>query len=524
MRNHILNGLVLWLAIVHISRAVEAPPVLDLAGVNLTPHLQSKVMRYRSPPDFELGMLAQLFLRNSGSMPLVLDESTSVHFRENTPSELVKLGQWAWHDTPGAWAGQSLRLPPGALTVWTFNSRGSNWGLGTTATLQLGPTNESAPGKIDMSFAEPKTWLSAITFLGPTNSVSPDSLVFHIVNSADQELRVESCRLWLPASNQSWRALLPGKWLVELDCFPADGIIPAGGRGGARIRTGPLPLTYVAIEVRVSDSTGKVLTLWAHLRIKREVFDISGGWVGSKLGRSNTLQCVPYLKTLRRMHINTAHIADITGYTDQDGPGGLYAQYPLKYFNKLQPFDRYDTDAMLPRIHAVEFLGEPQYGGGRPVPPQEVWQALAPYLPSRLPTTITHSEERIWRYYAGLSDFPHYDAYRVTAPSPDAWSKYERWNGQSLRWGRAPRDHRRHDSLLAGTQSSAAHRLLVARRPRRLGHLRRTQTHLAHTRRTAPASLPCPRQPHYLALLVQSQFEIAGEIPRPHRADYPGWP
>jgi hypothetical protein len=39
--------------------------------------------------------------------------------------------------------------------------------------------------------------------------------------------------------------------------------------------------------------------------------------------------------------------------------------------NRLQPFERYDTDAMLPRIHAVEFLGEPQYGGGKPVAPQE---------------------------------------------------------------------------------------------------------------------------------------------------------
>ncbi len=135
------------------------------------------------------------------------------------------------------------------------------------------------------------------------------------------------------------------------------------------------------------------------------------------------------------MHINTGHIADTGGYTDQTGPDGLYTRYPLKYFNKLEPLSRYDTDAMLPRIHAVEFLGEPQYGGGRPVPPQEVWQKLAPYQPTRLPTTVTHSEERIWRFYAGLSDYPHYDAYRVTAPSPDAWSKYDRWGGQTIRWG-----------------------------------------------------------------------------------------
>ena len=174
----------------------------------------------------------------------------------------------------------------------------------------------------------------------------------------------------------------------------------------------------------------------SHLRIKREWFDISGGWVSSRVGSSNTLQCEPYLKTLKRMHVNTGHIADTPGYTDQNGPDGLYTRYPLKYFNKLEPFSHYDTDALLPRIHAVEFLGEPQYGGGRPVPPMQVWRQLAAYEPTRLPTTVTHSEERIWRFYAGLSDFPHFDAYRVTAPSPDQWSKYDRWSGKTIRWGR----------------------------------------------------------------------------------------
>ena len=120
------------------------------------------------------------------------------------------------------------------------------------------------------------------------------------------------------------------------------------------------------------------------------------------------------------------------GYTDD---AALYAKYPLKYMNRCQPFDNYDTESVLPRIHAVEFLGEPQYGGGRPVPPMEVWRAFAPYQATRLPTSITHSEERVWRDYAGLSDFPHYDAYRVTAPSPDVWAKYDRWDGQIIRWG-----------------------------------------------------------------------------------------
>jgi hypothetical protein len=136
------------------------------------------------------------------------------------------------------------------------------------------------------------------------------------------------------------------------------------------------------------------------------------------------------------MHINTGHIGDVPGYTDQTGPDGLYARYPLKYFNRLQPIDRYDTDAMLPRIHAVEFLGEPQYRYGRNGKlPQQVWEAFLPYACSRLATTLTLSESQNWHLYAGVADYSHYDAYRVTAPSADSWSMYDRWGGRTIRWG-----------------------------------------------------------------------------------------
>jgi YD repeat-containing protein len=189
-----------------------------------------------------------------------------------------------------------------------------------------------------------------------------------------------------------------------------------------------LPLTYGAVEVTVAKPGQAPFALWTHLRIKPERFDISGGWVND---RRSSITNEAFLKTLKRLHVNTGHLANTSGYTDTE----LYTRYPLKYFNQLTPFDTYDTEAVLPRIHAVEFLGEPQYGGGRPVPPQEVWQKLRPYAATRLATSVTHSEERIWRDYAGLSDYPHYDAYRVTAPSPDAWSKYDRWEGRTIRWG-----------------------------------------------------------------------------------------
>ena len=389
-------------------------------------------MRYRQAADFSLGARVELFLRNASEQPLVFPPSAEVRLRGRSPEALLAADEWAWHDFPGAWTNAPLTLPPGALTVWSFNGKRAPWGVNTRADLTLALPGASAPQRLEVAIASPSAWLSAVTFLGDAANVRPDSLILHLVNNTAGSLRLEACRLWLPENNASWRALLPQPWISNrLDRFPADGLIPANDRGGARVVTGRLPLTYAAIEVRLSDAAGKSLHLRAQQRIKRETFDISGGWVASGLGSSNTLHAEPYLQTLARMHINAGMHQHVPGYSDTP----LFDKYPLKYMNRLQPRDQYDTDQMLPRIHAVEFLGEPQYGGGKPVSPQDCWKAFAPYAPTRLPTSVTHSEERVWRFYAGISDYPHYDAYRVTAPSPDAWSKYDRWEGQAIRWG-----------------------------------------------------------------------------------------
>jgi hypothetical protein len=405
---------------------------LSLDGVHVVPHVQSAEMRYRQKADFSLGARVELFLRNASQQPLVFPPSAEVRLRGKSPEALLAADEWAWHDFPSAWTNAPLTLPPGALTVWSFNGKRAPWGVNTRADLTLALPGAAAPQRLEVAIASPSAWLSAVTFLGEATNVQPDSVIFHVVNHTAGSLRLETCRLWLPENNASWRALLPQPWISNrLDRFPADGVIPANDRGGARVMTGPLPLTYAAIEVRLTDRDGKLVTLWAHQRIKREVFDISGGWVASGLGSSNTLHAEPYLQTLARMHINAGMHQHVPGYSDTP----LFDKYPLKYMNRLQPLDQYDTDQMLPRIHAVEFLGEPQYGGGKPVSPQDCWKALSIYAPTRLPTSITHSEERVWRFYAGISDYPHYDAYRVTSPSADAWGQYDRWNGARIRWG-----------------------------------------------------------------------------------------
>jgi hypothetical protein len=414
-----------------------AAAALSLDGVHVVPHVQSTEMQYRRKPDFSLGARVELFLRNHSDRPLVLPASAVIRLRGRTPEELLQEDAWAWHELPSAWGGDPITLPPGAMTVWKWNGKRADWGTNTQAELEATLPGHGDVERLNVPIDRPTAWLSAVTFLGPRSAVQPDSLVLHVVNRTEGTLRLDACRLWLPASNAAWRVLLPQAWITgRLERFPADGMIPPGGRGVARVATGPLPLTYAAIEMRLVDAGGKPTSLWAHQRIQRSTFDISGGWVQEAGGgEGKPLESEAFHKTLRRIRVNTAQLQDLPGYTDRTAPDGLYARYPLKYFSSLKPLEYYDTDALLPRIHAVEFLGEPQYGGGKPVPPQDCWKAMAVYAPTRLPTSLTHSEERVWRFYAGLTDFPHYDAYRVTAPSPDAWSQYDRWGGQRIRWG-----------------------------------------------------------------------------------------
>ncbi|HDP33958.1 MAG TPA: hypothetical protein ENN29_02490 [Candidatus Hydrogenedentes bacterium] len=406
---------------------------LCIEGITVIPHMMVESMRYAQEPEPAVGARVQLFVRNaalSGAPPLVLDGQTRTLFNGRTPESLLETEMWGWHDMPSAMPDTRLSLPPDAMIVWTFNGRVAPFGPGGNVKIDAGP--ESAPWlSTAIAIEEPDCRLSAVTFTGDDESVQPHSMIVHIANMSESVVTLEACRLWTAQDAKTPRILVAGPILNAMRAFNDHAAIPAGEKGGFVVDTGVLPLTYAAVEVHVRKGDGEVYSLWAHLRIKKEVFDISGGWVNSKIeGKGPAVTHEDFLKTLKRLYVNTAHLSVTPGYSDTE----LYDKYPLKYFGAMRPIEQWDTDEMLPKIHAVECLGEPQYGGGRPVPPQEVWEGLLPYATSRLATTVTHSEERIWRDYAGLSDYPHYDAYRVTAPSADAWWKYDRWE-KKIFWG-----------------------------------------------------------------------------------------
>ena len=383
---------------------VQAPvPAAELVGVNVVPHVVAPALRYRRPRP-EVGARVQLFVRGAATAP---------RFAGQEPEALVADGQWAWQ---GVSAGLAAALPSsaedddGALAVWEFNGRSAAWGSGRSFTLAATGLAERT-----VAIAPPSAWISAVTFLDPAGGSHPTRAVIHVANDGAAALPVTAVRFWVPNDGPAWNRLLPRPPL------PLAGVVPTGEKEVFVVETAALPPAPVAVEVVTG--TG---SLWAALRVRAERFDIGGGWVAEGLGDPD------YRRLLRRLHVSMGQIGMVPGFTDDEV---VYATLPLRLCNKPQPIAQFDNDRWLPRVHAVEFLGEPQYGGGRPVPPQEVFDALLPYRSTRLPTSLTHSEERIWAHYAGLSDYPHFDAYRVVAPAADAWREYDRWGGERISWG-----------------------------------------------------------------------------------------
>ncbi|MFZ9982834.1 MAG: hypothetical protein ACO3FI_12465, partial [Cyclobacteriaceae bacterium] len=354
-------------------------------------------------------------------------EVKELRINGQTPESFHKNGVISWYRFPSEDPGFPEQVPAGSLMVWQFNGKDDRL-LMPTGTLHLKASRLDTI--IHDSFQKVRILYSVFT--SDSGKIYPDKVTIHCENLSSEDLKVEQIRLWLPRKGGSSQILFPMSEVSSFISWPSDRSLKHNSKSIIRFSPGELPLTYVAIEVIVSGKNGEVNSLWAHQKIKSEKFDISAGWANGNIGDKPGFLNERFLKTLQSLYINTAHYTGQKDFTDNNS---LYSRYPLKYFGHLKPWQSYDYDSLLPRLHGVEILGEPQYGGGKPVDPQFVNTELIPYQQSRLITTLTHSEERIWRYYSGLSDYPHYDAYRVTAPSADEWHLYDRWNGKRIRWG-----------------------------------------------------------------------------------------
>lgn len=401
---------------------------LRIAGVAVTEHQVSSEMRWRRDPESALSARVELFVQNPNEKSIKV--TGPVALDAFSPSELVSRGDWAWRDT--TWEN-GFELPSGALRVLRWNGQSQGWGSGTQHTLRYPIDGEvSRTEEQVVHLGKPELWIESIVFHASEDSVRPNRVSITVRNAGGQTKRLRSVQLWLPKERNSFETLYPQGRRENIATWNNDRSVPGGELIGFTIATELLPLTFVAVEVELEGDVGELEKVWGYLKVRSASFDISGGWIASNVKGVSSMTNEEYLKTLKLLSVNTGQIEEVGGYSDNSE---LVKKYPMKRFNRLGNRERYDKEEMVAGIHAVEFLGEPQYGGGRPVPPQEVFDKLSPYASWMLPTSVTLSEERTWRYYAGLSDYPHYDAYRVIAPAADAWSRYDRWDGRSIRWG-----------------------------------------------------------------------------------------
>ena len=429
---------------------------IEIAGISVTPHVRAESMRYAVEPGKATGALVRLFVKNTAVAGYSVS-ANEVLFDGRYPIRLQMDGKWAWHDTPNLWNEKDRAIPPGAVSVWTFNGMGKPYSVGGSFALGIEDWMHDSRTALPVRINTPAVFISFVTFLSSDGDVHPDTLIFHLGNNGRGTIMLRRARLYLPPDTNHYRYFLPISPLVgkELACtfekisrqdllrsgernsvqaFPETAEIAAKDKGGAKITTGRLPLTYAVLEVEAADAKNKPFSVWARVRIKRETFDISGGWINDTApDGTQLLSKEPYLKTLKRMHIDTGHIGMTPGYSDNSA---LYSKYPIKFFGAWDNLSDYTVPDNLPRVHAVEALGEPQLGFSKDQRlPQEVWKALDKYGSSPFATTLTLNDESSWRYYAGLSDFPHHDNYRVTAPSADLWQKYRWRDGTQIGWG-----------------------------------------------------------------------------------------
>jgi len=143
--------------------------------------------------------------------------------------------------------------------------------------------------------------------------IQPDHLVFYVANASKDPVKLVSLRLYLPKDRPRFRVFFPQPEHRDLKPFRPTVSFPLERRGAQMVHLGTLPLTYAVVEAKVSRAGRPPLSLWAKVRIKREAFDISGGWVdeGAAAGGKSAVTHEPFLKLLKREHINTAHLGQV---------------------------------------------------------------------------------------------------------------------------------------------------------------------------------------------------------------------
>lgn len=361
---------------------------LEVAGVAAVPHVTSAETRYRGRANPE-GAWVQIILRNPTNA--ALPAPSLVNGRE--AFQWLLAGEWAWADSPRL-------VPPGGYGVLSFNGVTPRWRPGADIVLE----SARRPWRAEARLPEAGLALTKISFL-PARGVA----AVHFWNRTGSEARLEKVILRHGAGFRQTAELAP---------LLSSGPAPPGERGAGLWHLPEIPLTYVLVEAQFNHR----MSQWAMLRFKNDGFDIGAGWLDTPAPNGVNPLTVPAFRSLmRRLHINLVHAQH-----DPAPDGKPFRR--MSTFADVKSFSAPDEAAA---IHCADAVGEPQHSG---LTPLEVFRKLKPYESGNYATCLTLSEDVGFGFYAGLSDWPHFDAYRVNAPHADDWTGYTRF-GEPLPWG-----------------------------------------------------------------------------------------
>ena len=426
----LLSTVIMMLSIATNTGASSAQKIsklpLEILDVVVTPHQYSDVMRYRTPPDPELGALVRIYIASTDDACTALQPELT--FNNKRPDELLASGDWMWYEMPENLGTDDapFQIGPGELAVFTFNAATSNWGIGNQ--FQLGILDKMTGTHTELTLPirmNPIRIHQIVCLASEASAIIPDKMVVHLSNSGEQELTLREMKIYPDLPGSTYRQAV-------IRTRPDNQVIAENSHMIVIADTGSLPLTHGMTALTFENVDGDLVTCWARLRFKVDRFDIGSGWLFFPSKEDIVpLHHESFLKTLQWLHVNLFWGDHVPGYTDQTGPDGLYTRFPMRQMGFFEDIETFNSDEWVSRIHGVDRLGEPQHSR---MPPMEVYEHLKKYDAARYPTTLTLSDEKDWRYYAGLADFPHYDSYRVSAPAADAWWLYDVWD-EPVRWG-----------------------------------------------------------------------------------------
>ena len=427
---------------------------IEILGVSVLPHTKSGNIEYNitdsNSTNNNIGAVVHIYLKNNTDeiiYPQVkLGGKTACEYLDSYPQKI------SWASTPDTRAERkydkelsdefdsfvpaTTYIPAGAVDCYSFNiADGSLIYDGILFASSANGKSVSMTLYADYQYVsiDRIQWSSSYN-----DKCYPDTLEYYLNNRSSSETKVNYIKIYDGTEMYNlhyWNEFQDGKI--------SDGNITVGATDvgfGKCTLSSPLSFREYLVEFNITNGD-RTYSLIHKFRPLIYDFDISVGWA------SNDIEIESYIKAISSMHFNTAIGAFDSSYYLRDE--AFRKQYPIKIFGYNER-ERNVSDKMtvengvvtvydIDDIHAALPFGEPQLNDveGKQQP-MRVYNKLLMYRNSPYATNITLTHEPAFYRFAGLSDFCHYDAYRVVAPFSDAWYQYIPYvseNKYALYWG-----------------------------------------------------------------------------------------